>query len=166
MPDKVRCVDCGYLAIRVDLEIIELPSEIRNTVTGDKKFCFVRQKQFDDDMQRECANGNPHDAALRFTTASRACDGFTEWKLGFSPKEHCEMRFSNEMLLMQQEFQAQQSALADSRHRDSMRVAIVGAGLGAFATLLAGSLAVWATLRTQSDAVSTPPTSIVSPATK
>ena len=160
MPEKVRCVNCGFLAARklatrelVEAEdsfreSMELPSYGNATIYDDKPLCFVAAN----DLVAE-ARALPPGTELRkrYVDAmqrERDCCGFTKRQHGFTPKEHAEMiqqaefqRLQDEREDSAQQFQAEQAKLAHERHIQSLctsaAVAFVGAIITAAATLFA-----------------------------
>lgn len=119
MPDNVRCRDCGYLAIRnyETRQLMEVESEIRfegkfrerqvvvHTSTGGiveqpmyikRPICFRMEEQITKATLASYDENNPG----RFMVVindERHCDSFTEWKQGWTPKEHWEMWQSAEL---------------------------------------------------------------------
>lgn len=96
---KVKCSECGYLALwhsdhaRID----EAPEEFRKTGEVPANFigkevhrpwplCFARA--VDIDKQTE---GKSSAAIRKIVNAPRACDKFTDWLQGYSPREHHDM---------------------------------------------------------------------------
>lgn len=99
MGKKVKCSDCGFLAMRRrdDLTFVEADREFRTTGRAEKgpKFiqerpiCFARKTNFIEELSDQI---NPDPPKVKAgIQRERECDGFTEWQLGFSPKEHQEM---------------------------------------------------------------------------
>jgi len=105
MPGKVRCCECGYLAIR-NIETRQL-SEVEYSIRATRKFpevhtpglnipvyvvhpiCFRMESQFLEDV-KSCREDNATEF-FRIIEDDRACSEFTEWKHGWTPREHYEM---------------------------------------------------------------------------
>ena len=113
-----------------------------------RPLCLVRSKDF---PQFEGAQQATIQMKINETNQ---CEYPTEWKQGFSPKEHLEMMQSAAMIQMQHAFQAEQARLADVRRagsmamateatKSAMRGASLGAGAAIASTHLAAILAVF-----------------------
>ena len=171
MGKKVKCSDCGFLAMRRrdDLTLVEADREFRTTGRAEKgpKFiqerpiCFAMKTNFIEELSDQI---NPDPPKVKAgIQGERECDGFTEWQLGFTPKEHKEMldekwklafqaeqeekvRAHQERMLQQQ--QEHQETMADAQ-RDWQKQQSTGLftkqvivfGLGVTGALIFGQIA-------------------------
>lgn len=142
-----KCSECGYLALRSGAGFLEVDDAIRNnglSTSAQMPRCLMMKEEFAKEaagLPRE--HGNlVASQAKEVIQRERVCDRFRKWSLGFTPKEHAEMDFASQILANQQVFQDAQARLADERHGQSMKIALLGTFLGAFATLVAGVLAI------------------------
>lgn len=107
----VKCADCGFLAVRskVNYSLGEATIDFREKGTvaigyDDKgmnphalhelmPLCFASQSYLRDEIKRnnKDKNKNQNDEIKRIINQEINCKGFTEWKQGFTPKEHREM---------------------------------------------------------------------------
>lgn len=98
--NKVRCAECGYLAIR-DIRtwrLVEAEQQMRQVwslpidpVTGKNIFadlpvCFVGAAQLDDEIGEYREYEPPK--VLAVINANRKCEAATPWKHGLTPAEH------------------------------------------------------------------------------
>ena len=109
---KVRCAECGYLAIREVKKwtLCEAERKYRDDLTTppngpDREYqfvpvCFAGEVSFAESLQgsekekrAECRSAISRD---------RECPSFTSWKPGFSPKEHVDMQLVREQREWQQ----------------------------------------------------------------
>ena len=139
MQGKVKCADCGFLAVRhrdtrelTDAEeplrtTGEIPADHRGLIYVEWPICFIRRIDFRKELNDN--SGTPH--RKRVLNEERECDnGFTPWQQGLTPKEHQEM-IQQKMLLdwqreqadEQRRFQAEQARLADERHFQQLELA-------------------------------------------
>jgi len=139
-----KCARCGFLSLRdiTDRSLVEAESDYRerlhrpplgpNRGYEDVPLCFVQEVNFRA-IAKDLPTKERHEALLTAVTAEhkQPCPGFCEWKQGFTPKEHAEMKLLEEQRAyqrvesqQQREWQAAESKKADERHRDSMNVAI------------------------------------------
>ena len=83
----------------------------------------------------------------------RECEAFTQWRQGFTPKEHAEMDdrkrerdWQREMAKEDRKWREDQASLAEERHNESMRtasrVSLLSAVIG-FAAALAAVVLAW-----------------------
>lgn len=138
----VRCVDCGYLAVRdfKSRQLVEVEAAMREAGwqpkiphSGYKPYeerpiCFVRSSKI-------CNELDPPQPG-QFLTAiktDRQCDKITPWHQGFSPREHLKMNLLEEQrerdrkwrledVKAAEEAREQSSVKADSRHLVSLVV--------------------------------------------
>jgi hypothetical protein len=98
MSEKVKCANCGFLAVRmvstrllVDAEretrkTGDLPSHGNHYIYEEFPVCFVQATDFVAEM------GVPgRDARHSAIQRDRECAAFTKWFQGFTPREHQEM---------------------------------------------------------------------------
>ena len=91
---KVRCSECGYLAVR------DGSDQFREASIGSREkghiipgywslpYCFIAAIRID----KENSKANDDESRfLNVINTERDCQGFVTWKQGFSPKEHIEM---------------------------------------------------------------------------
>lgn len=139
MADNVKCAECGYLAVRhrATRQLLDAELQLRadgylldhDPVTGQVAYdstpiCFAQKIDF-----RKGHGSASHQDQLKDAMQElRDCDGFTEWKQGFTPKDHWEIIQDAERIKWQtrreeeqRDFQALQARLADERHRESQR---------------------------------------------
>ena len=99
---SVKCADCGYLAVRhrqtrqlLDAELLlrergyllEENPGTGKTVYEPHPICFVQKIKF-----RDKVGASPTEQSLKDAVQNIwECDQFTDWKQGFTPKEHREM---------------------------------------------------------------------------
>ncbi len=106
----VKCVDCGYLAVRnVDSRELEEAEEgFREKGTGPmaqiyegnaqahlrhwkQPLCFARVHGFSDDFRKAINEKIPEDGRVKeIIQRERQCNQSTDWQQGFTPKEHRE----------------------------------------------------------------------------
>lgn len=151
----IKCSDCGFLAIRHRFN--RLLREAEDTFRQSAQLPPVGEgMEYEPqplcskgafDIRKEI-KGDSKDDTLEAINRGRRCEAFTDWRPGYSPREHQQMldeKWKREQEAAQRremnEFQAKQSALADRRHQESLRssmfTSLLAAALGAGATLLA-----------------------------
>jgi hypothetical protein len=130
---KVRCADCGYLAVKNyhTRELIEAEAAIRQTGRQPGSICLPGTPDlvYDltpicfalaYDLRTECGRpGNPEqlaEAFLRVIREPRLCTYITKWRQGFSPKEHMEMQ-----ILEQQKRHAEEQRQRDLAWQEERR---------------------------------------------
>jgi len=110
-----KCADCGYLTVRIksSYSFGEAPSDFRERgvvpVIYDEQgrnqhpfheqepICFILKKDLKKEFKTETTKGNNTVSAFNVLHKYRDCDttdttlGFTEYRQGFTPKEHREM---------------------------------------------------------------------------
>lgn len=136
MPENVRCMDCGYLAVIVrhsrQLVSAEWPMRQQGicpeTVPGTSEpfyestpVCFAGVIGF----QGMATSQKELKHALQ---VFRKCDRYTEWQRGLTPKDHFDASLAKEQRNWQEqrdqamwEFQAEQIQRSDERHREAER---------------------------------------------
>jgi hypothetical protein len=99
MQDKVKCADCGYLAVRVRRTRLlfdaeqdyrdsgSIPSIGNEGIYDPAPICFVRAINIS--AEYKPADGTPE--RQKIVQKERDCQEFTEWQQGLTPKEHLEM---------------------------------------------------------------------------
>lgn len=111
----VKCVKCGFLALRrwPSRTLVEADGEYRETASlpgvsevkeyYEFPFCFARKECLENcgDEARMIAGYRGHNRVcskdiLTIIKRDILCDGFTKWYQGFTPKEHMEMKDSEE----------------------------------------------------------------------
>ena len=98
MAEKHKCSECGYLAIRKadTTELHEADSDVRDrgqVITDFRKrpLCLVRAYDLPKEIKAEQSISGTDKRVLEVINRERECAEFTEWKQGFTPKEHAEM---------------------------------------------------------------------------
>lgn len=106
---QARCHNCGFLAVwrTKDQELEEAPEFYRKNgeleVLGADRTtapkCFIRKA----DLQKEVLSDPDSiltygEAVKKCIQKDRACEAFTLWRQGFTPKEHRQMLLTEEML--------------------------------------------------------------------
>lgn len=125
---SVRCVDCGFFAARRpgQYDPIEMPEEHR-----EKRFssgfsstpcCVKRLEVFGLTDGRDSAE---HDIEKMMRT-ERICNGFMEWRPGFSPKEHAEIEMQHLVEESRRLWEEKQAIENDKRHRETIDIALRG----------------------------------------
>lgn len=175
----VKCKDCGYVGARefqtrILLEVDEGFREQaeRGHVMSNKTLYFGKPicAAMVFNLGSEVA-GDGRDDTLAILHMNRNCDVFTSWQQGYSPKEHLDMNLLKEQQAaeqsrreQEQEWQRQcdaddrkwreeQERVAETRHRENLKLvadsakwnvkaALLAAVIGVIGTLLA----VWVTL--------------------
>lgn len=102
-----RCAECGFLAVR-DLQTRELAEveegmrmkwelpQILGTSTNryhEYPLCLVQATN----LTRDCGDPYHPDAVRQALWMDRRCDQYLQWRQGFTPKEHVEMRHAERM---------------------------------------------------------------------
>ena len=171
MTTAVQCGNCGYLAVRnlQTRQLMEMEDDFRKTgchplgkdnklVYQHRPICFRMEKQFIEEASAIDSEFSLDDTTFsevfhKLLNDNRDCKSFTEWNQGLSPKEHLEMAISEKLLVEQRLWQANETKLAEERHRESIMIAnrsvnmaTAGALCGAVATLVAGTMAIWPAL--------------------
>lgn len=173
----VRCADCGFLAARNlrtrqldEVEALTRESGMHAEAhTGDATLaygqtipihsylhdavllCFARKYNLASEVQP----GHTGAAAAMFPVIrkERECDAFTDWKQGFTPREHREMLDRDRMLRREEERDAKDKVWQEKQQRYIARIAgawaivagVLGATMGAFIAWLftrSGSLSI------------------------
>lgn len=117
---KVKCRDCGFLAMQANYaEWVEADSMLRNSGVPDNvrqrnlgnwPQCFMRKYDLQAEMreieqqraeQKEVRER--HRLVLMVVNEERCCCEYTDWRMGFSPKEHREMLDRQRLLEWQTE---------------------------------------------------------------
>ncbi|RIK73200.1 MAG: hypothetical protein DCC68_25330 [Planctomycetota bacterium] len=113
-PPKVKCAECGFLALRDhhSLALVEATEHFRTTgnrpttpsgqlvyAKGIPPLCFARAI----DLPATIGQPPTDDRIKATIDATRLCRNFTPWQQGFSPKEHQEMVNQQIMLDWQRE---------------------------------------------------------------
>ena len=109
----VRCADCGFLGLRrtAERDIVEAEPLFREEgkigppIYDKLPLCFAREVDFRKTIPD---HGDPK-SKLAALQSERECDAFTEWKQGFSPKEHAEMLLHEEIREAEQQWREQQA---------------------------------------------------------
>jgi len=102
----VKCIDCGFLAVR-DLrsrQLVEMEQGYR--IKGespqvidfsphfniyDAPRCFVRAYDLREEIKKDTRRCSSQEKILPVINSDRDCKLFTEWQQGFTAKEHREM---------------------------------------------------------------------------
>lgn len=127
---KVKCADCGLLAVvrECDYSLAEVPQEFRETGTVNirtwvQKFhayplCVARAVKFQDEHpdgpQRHAKSINGPELVQPILNKVRSCDSFVEWTQGFSPREHIEMINQEKQIAWERE----REEIIDRRERE------------------------------------------------
>lgn len=131
-----KCSDCGFLAVWLPTqgEFVEASETFRHSAyfpQGDHKGvpyqvrCFVRAQDLAQEVQRRIKMEGDALAPLRTIDADRVCQSCTPWLQGFSPKEHQELRFQEEVRNQQR------------KHENlTLLVAMIGAGISAVSIIV------------------------------
>lgn len=157
----VKCADCGFLSVRHLDSMALLPFSVTYRTEGNQfvddgtsaaPYCFVREHAIHNERMEaggstieligeapgfislgDSAGGDvTGDAVLSVIRKERICRTFYPWKDGFTPKEHHEMRESQQW----REWQAEQRR-AD-RHWRLFELFVIGV----LATLVAGGFTI------------------------
>ena len=158
MSETVKCVDCGFLALRrrTSLELVnpgdayrqrgELPTDNGRLTFDESPVCTAGAFDFGP------FHGRGRDAYMQ-ARSERQCSSFTKCIPALSPLEHYEMLRESDRLQWQRQqdeaartFQAEQAKLADQRHRENLAIAIKAAQGNVWSTLIAGVIGALATL--------------------
>ena len=145
-----RCSDCGFLALRKDTEFGQLIEALRHfRETGDAANvrdlhpvprCFVMKWDLQKDVEQTTADitGRANKVKEVIERERDCTDVFVQWRQGFTPKEHAEIRDKKLLLDSQnrrededRKWRAQmaeddrqwregQEEKAESRHKDQM----------------------------------------------
>ena len=150
----------GEFPIRVG---VTGPVTEESMVYEKRPICFMMEKEFIAEIKTIPAGDMTH-AIHDFRDVidrDRNCNSFTTWKQGLTPKEHFDMAISEQMIVEQRRWQADQAKLADDRHAESMRIATEGvvaanrgvvtanngarlsAGSAILAALIAAGVSLW-----------------------
>lgn len=136
--EPVKCVNCGFLAVRTreTRQLVEAEAGMRQKwhvpMTSTRlecyervPLCFARAADF----TLEAGQNAPTDHIATAIQRDRPCTAFTPWCHGFTPKEHQEMLNAKQL----QDFQAEQrekdrqfqlqSREADAKREDSRNAA-------------------------------------------
>jgi hypothetical protein len=143
----VKCAECGFLAVRLRQERIlaeaegnyretgELPVEFPGKqyyVYEEVPLCFERLRQF---SLHQCRSTVGRQEVLQQDIGP--CVGFTEWRQGFTPKEHREMLDRREM----RDWQEKQDAKRTSDRRlDALILVFVAGGFTILGAVLSALL--------------------------
>lgn len=156
MDENVKCIDCGNVCLRnvATRELVEVESDIRQT--GDIPpttyinvlICFVRAFQLHDELQQE--QGVFKNKFLNVINKNRKCPKFIAWQQGFTPKEHQEMIYTEEMRKQDaaerervRAFQSEQTESTRKIARATWLGPVVGALISAIAAGLGGLAITW-----------------------
>lgn len=121
MPDKVRCADCGFLAARHKdtRQLLDGEPMLRDrgylpaTHYDEHPVCFANKVKFR--SPEEMGISTNEDKRKEKLHHPRDCDGFTPWRIGFTPKEHQEMLLSEKAIELQRAEQAADRAWRDAQ---------------------------------------------------
>ena len=108
---KVRCVECGFLAVRHQYTrgLDEVDADARKTWTwastiyegykgariyGGLPICFRMAHPLGEEAN---SRGGQPDVCVKTIEAPRECEDFDEWQQGFTPKEHQEVINAKEL---------------------------------------------------------------------
>lgn len=155
----VKCADCGFLAMRntetreleeIDhvirssgqLPIWRVPSvEVTYYGTPDSRgsskkcecqaVCFLAAHDLRKEIESLDVRNDRQGAHLTVFNAERQCRHHTRYMQGFAPKEHAQLFLLDK----------QRELLEDKRHKETLAVAIVAAGIGVIGGLV-GAIAV------------------------
>lgn len=175
MAESVKCAECGLLAVLHNQtgeyvaadkryrETGEIPHDRGRYIHNPYPFCAANVVDF-----RKLIGGNnpENDGSLRCKPLHepRECSEFAMWNPCFSPKEHKEMILSEKMLEIQRQredadrewrhneaeiqrdWQAREVAAAETRHAETIRVAIEAARGNWWSNLFAGIIPAVAAL--------------------
>lgn len=159
--DKVKCADCGFLAVRhfetrdlLDAEELlrrdgEMPLQpgTGHYIYDPWPICFARVIDFRAALEDN--SGSPH--RKRVINEGRECNRFTPWIQGLTPKEHVELKIEEDRQLWETQrdlddklWREKQEEKADQRHREAITAArsmsLVSALIGFVAALAACGL--------------------------
>ena len=135
---KVKCADCGYLALRGNLsrQLVEVDEACRihglnpapdgvNLYCG-SPICAVMAF----DLAKEDSDSTAEDW-LEIFDRERPCEKFVAWSRGLTPKEHIEMMQERARLEWQSQredadraWRAAQEDRAERRHKENLRTTI------------------------------------------
>lgn len=170
-----QCINCGLLAMKcfATREQTEVDSDVRRTgkipVGMSPSGAPILSRLYDDPKCLEAV----YDLDLEYRVSAmldvlqqpRECTRFVQWKPGFSPKEHSEVRhreeFEHRAKQQQDEsratdlaWQRQQEAIAETRHQESRRdfdrrnnLTLAVAVASAIAAIIATLTAFWVAIR-------------------
>ena len=136
-PAKVKCQDCGYLAVRnqqtralAETEevmrqsgepppVFVLPHPGRNAVLIYERtpVCFVREF----DLPVEAGQADDARAFLNVIRQERVCPKWTQWFQGFTPRDHKEMIDAREQRDWQEARRREDIAYRDEQRRSTVR---------------------------------------------
>lgn len=161
---KVKCNDCGFLALQFRWAhgkgLAEANQDFRNTgspgLIGNSEYeldgrpiCFVRRWNLSEHIMRMVKNktGDPESAsrhalnpmpqeALDVIVEERECNEWTQWHQGSSPKEHQEMLDRDRML----QWQASREE-ADRKHRRTELKWVIAGVVAVVVAAIVGALA-------------------------
>lgn len=128
----MRCVNCGLLAMRKksDASLAEVPGYIREK---DPTTRTAVVNKFEDEheitpvcLARQATFSPKKEEYSEQFKEERDCPGFTEWRQGFTPKEHSEMAMHDLAESNRRIWEEKQALLTEKRHRQTMRMAIKG----------------------------------------
>lgn len=114
---KVRCADCGFIAVRdrTSRELVEVEAGLRvkwelPTLPNSS---YLRYEDFPVCLKgmvslRIDAPSYNREEVAALVGQERECDAFIEWCRGFSPKEHQEMQLAQELQRQQQAMREQE----------------------------------------------------------
>jgi hypothetical protein len=124
-PCKVRCVECGFLALRAqDGQIKETERQHREvwrlppTVSGHDPFCFAGAMKFDEELKQAVGATVPEKYKVVFGK-ERECFDFREWQEGQNPQDHKAMLAQEISLKLQKEMQEKNQAWQEAQLRES-----------------------------------------------
>lgn len=151
MADKVKCANCGFLAMRNIASRALLDAEqatrIDGSLTGmgnnfiyeEYPVCFVLALDF----IKEIGPSPGRDSRHPVIQQDRDCKKFTKWHQGFTPKEHKEMIDSERQKTREddrdqanRDFLANQAALNKRHNLRMFTVAVIGIAVAVAGTLL------------------------------
>jgi hypothetical protein len=150
--DKVRCSECGFLAVHgvpPQREIVSASQEYRLGDGNEFKdhglpLCYVNALNLADEARRLNVEPNPVVIGyIHAIKAERECDRYCDWMAGFSPREHQEqmierVRRQSELDEKEREREWQREARrADRLHQYAIAI---GAAL---LTLIATAVSKW-----------------------
>ena len=129
-PAKVKCQDCGFLAVRHGGTRALVEAEIRMRDAADlvlydpSPVCFVRASDLAAEM--ELPKGKAQ--FLKVLGTERECQRFVKWQQGFTPREHKEMIDSQEQRERDRQWQFEQKR---SDRRWHLFMVLLASGLSA-----------------------------------
>jgi len=140
-----KCVDCAFLSAKNldSRNLDEVEGEFRRTgnpplhLLGGREIyypihkgypiCFVQKYNLPDLFEK--TSGQEPNKFLAIINEGRECDLFTEWKQGFTPKEHQEMIDRQRRLEFEackdaedKKWREGQEEKADQRHQDQIKL--------------------------------------------